>query len=306
MAEYRYYSMPQGSCILALLGEKWIQHYGRGIDYLHFHNYLEIGYCYGGSGTLTLGKEDLRFTGGVLTVIPSRYLHTTNSDPETISRWEYLFVDVEGILRKHLSDNPVRLEKMIRRVNSRALFKKESYLSEPIRVILDIMRRANEFYMEQAEGLLFAFLAEIARVNAEDDEKDPVKNETGSMRSMNNIIARALEYISDHYNEAIKVNDIAKVSHISETHFRRIFEGYMNMSPLEYINLVRIQTACEYLKKTDRSIADIAAKCGYSTLSTFNRNFNRITGTNPAEWRKNPVNYELQILEFDVHSEEGW
>ena len=46
--EFRYYQMPAGSPILALLGQKWIQHYGENIDYLHFHNYLEIGFCYEG------------------------------------------------------------------------------------------------------------------------------------------------------------------------------------------------------------------------------------------------------------------
>ena len=44
--ELRYYKMPEGSPILALLGQKWIQNYGNDIDYLHFHNYLEIGFCY--------------------------------------------------------------------------------------------------------------------------------------------------------------------------------------------------------------------------------------------------------------------
>ena len=42
--EFRYYQMPQGSPILALLGNKWVQNYGAGIDYLHFHNYLEVGF----------------------------------------------------------------------------------------------------------------------------------------------------------------------------------------------------------------------------------------------------------------------
>ena len=45
--EFRYYQMSAGSPILALLGQKWVQNYGNDVDYLHFHNYLEIGYCYG-------------------------------------------------------------------------------------------------------------------------------------------------------------------------------------------------------------------------------------------------------------------
>ena len=96
--EFRYYRMPEETPFLALLGEKWVQNYGRDVDYLHFHNYLEIGYCYSGTGTLVLGEKDYRFSGEQFSIIPQNYLHTTNSDPDTLSRWEYLFIDVDAIL----------------------------------------------------------------------------------------------------------------------------------------------------------------------------------------------------------------
>ena len=51
--ELRYYYMPAGSPILPLLGERWVQNYGTGIEDLHFHNFMEIGFCYYGEGTLT-------------------------------------------------------------------------------------------------------------------------------------------------------------------------------------------------------------------------------------------------------------
>ena len=53
--EFRYYQMPAGSPILALLGQKWVQNYGNDVDYLHFHNYLEIGFCYEGDGFMAFG-----------------------------------------------------------------------------------------------------------------------------------------------------------------------------------------------------------------------------------------------------------
>ena len=68
--EFRYYQMSEGSPILALLGQKWVQTYGRGVNYLHFHNYLEIGYCYGGQGHMILGEDKVFFNGGEFTVIP--------------------------------------------------------------------------------------------------------------------------------------------------------------------------------------------------------------------------------------------
>ena len=71
--------MPAGSPVLPLLGERWVQNYGIGIEELHFHNFMEIGFCYYGEEILTLGEEKRKFTGRQFTVIPERFPHTTNS-----------------------------------------------------------------------------------------------------------------------------------------------------------------------------------------------------------------------------------
>lgn len=300
--------MPENRAMFALLGEKWRQQYGRDIDYLHFHNYLEIGYCYEGSGNMILGEQEVSYHGGIFTVIPKNYLHTTNSSPGELSGWEYLFVDVEKILEKTVSGTPGCAEQMTRRINSRAVFaesKKYPHLAGMIREIMDVIRGGEIFCQEEAEGLMLA-LTEVARRNGENGDQYSESTRGGIKLKSDNLILRIIDYIGEHYSEALKVSDIAKWAHISETQFRRIFSSYMNMSPLEYINLVRIQAACEYLKKTDEPVAMIAAKCGFSVSSTFNRNFRHVMGVTPAEWRKRPENYEQQILKFQIHSEEGW
>ena len=302
--EFRYYQMPAGSPILALLGQKWVQHYGENIDYLHFHNYLEIGFCYEGQGRMLLGEEEVRFSGREFSVIPPNYPHTTDSDLGTVSRWEYLFVDVEGFLRNFL-DTPVKADKVIQRIYSKALFLEENQspsISAKILKIMNIMRDGEEFYLEEAKGILASLLVEIARLNRRSEE-ERVEEEKGKLTNM---ITRVQDFVSYHYMEDIKVEDLAKSCHISETHFRRVFTSYMKMSPLEYINTVRINTACELLKKTDEPVADIAHKCGFTTNSTFNRNFKQLMGVTPLEWRKRPESYEQQLLRFDIHSEKGW
>jgi len=122
--ELRYYYMPAGSPILPLLGERWVLNYGTGVDDLHFHNFMEIGFCYYGEGILTLNEEKMSFSGREFSVIPEKFPHTTNSRENTVCKWEYLFIDVEGFLRKNC-ETPMQAEKMIRRINSRALFMKE-------------------------------------------------------------------------------------------------------------------------------------------------------------------------------------
>ena len=302
--EFRYYQIPAGGSILALLGDKWVQNYGDDVDYLHFHNYLEVGFCYYGEGTMILGDELVHYGGRQFTIIPKNFPHTTDSAKGTVSSWEYLFINMEEFLRK-TGENPWRTEQMIQRINSGGrIMKEEEYpgLAGKIIELLNIMRNSEEFYQEEADGILQAFLAEAARICRPSDGE----GENERPGRIADVVALALDYISYHYMEDIRVEDLAKTAHMSETHFRRIFSSYMQMSPLEYINMVRIRASCEHLKKTNESVASIAHKCGFSTNSTFNRNFRQIMGATPTEWRKRPENYERKLLEFDIHTEEGW
>lgn len=55
-AEYRYYELPQDLPLLVLTVEKWETIYG--MDNMHFHNYLEIGYCHYGNGSIQFAEKE--------------------------------------------------------------------------------------------------------------------------------------------------------------------------------------------------------------------------------------------------------
>lgn len=301
--EYRYYEIPAGSPVLALLGEKWIQNYGRNIDYLHFHNHLEIGYCYEGDGTLTLEEEDRHYHGNMFSVIPKNFPHTTNSHHDNVCKWEYLFIDADGFLAEVYRDNPHMGDRIVRRVNQTALFfheEEQPEMATLIHQILETMRSQKPFYLEEVKGLTLSLMVEIARCNKPENGKQEIREGNRA------IISPALDYISEYYERQIRIEELADFCHISETHFRRVFTECMDMTPVEYINWVRIRTACDELKRTDDSIGTIAARTGFSTLSTFNRNFRRIMGISPQQWRKNPDHYERKLLNYDIKTQEGW
>lgn len=302
--EFRYYQLPFESPVLALLGEKWEKQYSKDGDHIHFHNYLEIGFCYTGTGYMTMGEEQYRFHDRMFTVIPANYPHNTSSDPDTVSRWEYLFIDVKSILQS-ITRSPAQAEKIENRINAGALLlKEEEYpdLAYLLLRIFDTMRNMEEYYLQEAKGLAAAFFIRAARLNSEEGEKTQ-EEENGKVTNM---ISRSLDYIANNYMHNIKAEDIAGHCHVSETHFRRVFTEHMHMTPLEYLNFVRIRTACEYLKTTDTAVAEIAHKCGFATNSTFNRNFKQIMGVTPIKWKQRPENYEQRLLDFNIHTEEGW
>jgi AraC-like DNA-binding protein len=104
----------------------------------------------------------------------------------------------------------------------------------------------------------------------------------------------------------MKIARLADVCHMSESHFRRLFEENIGMTPVEYLNQVRIKKACDLIRKTGSSMEEIATKVGFTTTSTFNRNFKRITGTSPYQWKKQPDNYESRLSDFNILVEKGW
>ena len=56
--ELRFYEIPQGEPVLALLGEEWNRVYGHDSPYMHFHNLMEIGVCRNGEGVVVLDEKD--------------------------------------------------------------------------------------------------------------------------------------------------------------------------------------------------------------------------------------------------------
>lgn len=302
--EFRYYDLPQKECVLALLGEDWIREYGDGIVCLHFHNLMEIGYCRDGYGILSLDEKNLPYEPGMVSVIPRNYPHTTNSEAGTKSYWEYLFLDPESILRSLYPENEYYRKKLLHLINREAVFGRIEEYPQLVGIVVEIMeemRYKKEFYIEAARGLVTAFLFEVARIN-QDKPEEEYRGKKGGMSA----IGKALSYIGMNYREPIRIEELAEQCSMSETHFRRLFHEYMKMTPVDYVNMVRVQMACELMKKANDSMNDVAIKCGFVTTSTFNRNFKTMIGVTPYQWKKNPENYESRLLQFHISAAKGW
>lgn len=301
--EFRYYELPLDAPLLARMGEAWKGVYGRDAKDRHFHNLLEIGYCHYGTGKLMLGEDERDFAGNMVSVIPPNYLHNTVSDEGVDAYWEYLFVDVEKLFSENRSFSVDKVEGLTKSVHKKALFRTEEenpVLIGLIKSILEELRSGQEFYMESVRGLLLAALMEVVRVHSVAEERTVTLKE-GSAR-----ISPALFYISENYAGDIRIGELADACHMSETHFRRVFVRYMNMTPIEYLNLVRIRMACELLNKTEESMEEIAQKIGFETCSTFNRNFRKLLGTSPYQWKIHPENYEHNLINYKVSAHRGW
>ena len=96
----------------------------------------------------------------------------------------------------------------------------------------------------------------------------------------------SIEYIRKHYNENITISHLASLESKSVSHYRTLFKKEVGVTPYEYILSLRINTACFYLEKSDRSIDEIAEIVGYDDQFYFSRIFKKKIGISPLKYRQ--------------------
>ncbi len=97
----------------------------------------------------------------------------------------------------------------------------------------------------------------------------------------------ATEYIHSHYSsEIITVPYLAEICGVSETYFRRIFQKAYGISPLKYINRLRISRARELLGSGMYSVAEVSFLSGFNDEAYFSREFKKAVGVCPSEYLK--------------------
>ncbi|NLB90650.1 MAG: helix-turn-helix transcriptional regulator, partial [Clostridiales bacterium] len=109
-------------------------------------------------------------------------------------------------------------------------------------------------------------------------------------------IASAIDYISSNYMHDVSVEHIAQLCHMSTSHFRRVFKDLMGWSPLDYVQTVRIDKACALLYDCNLSVTEIGIQVGFSTPSSFGRQFKKRMGMSPSQWRIKIQNEENPIV----------
>ncbi|WP_438464158.1 GlxA family transcriptional regulator [Marinomonas sp. PE14-40] len=92
-------------------------------------------------------------------------------------------------------------------------------------------------------------------------------------------------YIQQHHAKQIKVGDLTQLTHLTERTLLRRFQKHLQLSPSEYIQNTRIQSACDLLESSNLSVESIAQKVGYLDTSAYRKAFNQKMGLSPSQFR---------------------
>lgn len=97
---------------------------------------------------------------------------------------------------------------------------------------------------------------------------------------------QAAAYIGQHYTEEVKMADIAEQLHYHVDYITRCMQKTMGISPLQYLNEIRISRAKRLLETTNEKVKSIAKQVGIQDETYFSRMFRKKEGMSPQVYRR--------------------
>ena len=101
-----------------------------------------------------------------------------------------------------------------------------------------------------------------------------------------NLIAKALEYISAHYTENLTLQNVADTVHLSKSYFSLYFKKQTGRNFVDYLIELRIREAKRLLVESESRIYDVAKAAGFKDVKYFSKVFKKITGLTPIAYRE--------------------
>ena len=99
-------------------------------------------------------------------------------------------------------------------------------------------------------------------------------------------LARITSYMREHYQEELKLTDVANMFGYSDAYLSRMFQKYANVNFKTYLQDIRMTYAYRELLNTDKTISQIALDNGFSSSRAFTREFQKRYGLLPSELDK--------------------
>ncbi len=100
-----------------------------------------------------------------------------------------------------------------------------------------------------------------------------------------NEIARTIDYLSNHLNEQVTIDDMADHVGMSRAVFHRRFKEATTMSPIQFVKSMRLNNAAMKIVE-GKTVSEAAWDVGYQSSSQFSREFKRMYGQSPRQWSR--------------------
>lgn len=227
----------------------------------HFHRSLEFVYVEEGEMELQIGgrRHVLRGEGENAALILPAQLHTYSTTRHSKSylcvfSGDFVYDFYSGVIGKFAPSPVFRLE-------------------SPNIIALLNTPSVNRYRIKEAlYSIVGQFSSQCALENTGDGEA--------------NLLERAVSFVQEHFCEPITLKDLSGALGYHYNYLSAYLGEQLGMNFSSFVNLYRVDYACDLLRQNNLPITQIAYRCGFETIRSFNRNFQKVKKTTPQQFRK--------------------
>lgn len=230
----------------------------------------ELIYCLKGAGMIKVAGRTHRVKAHCLSWASCWHPHEHFADPT--NPWEVYWVRVDGPGLDALAE--------LLRVREMPVFqalddgKLQQVFKEAFN-LLEVPSPHSPVLMHKTIAGLLAILYEN-RFKDGSHDADPVPS----------ALERPLIRMKQHYADPLKLAELSTLAGMSVSHFIRTFKRTMGTSPIDWLRRERINQAKRRLVETNEPIKEIARQCGYRDPYFFSKDFKKLTGLPPSNYRE--------------------
>ncbi|MFD3590933.1 AraC family transcriptional regulator [Streptomyces sp. NPDC058683] len=274
---HEHWSLPENTTFKCFLRREKAFDFG-----WHYHAEYELVLITEGSGTRYVGTTVEPYRPGDLTLLGPDLPHTFSSVPyptgmaeASVVQFRHDFLGADFFALPQFRPVQVLLDRSARGL----LF---PHAPEPARRLLTGLPRLVD--SAAATVALLDVLNQLAR----DTDSKPLTG-PGYAPTPDTEARRRIDDICRHLQQVhtrpVELGEIAAIAHMAPTSFSRFFHRTMGRTLTDYVNQLRVETACRLLTTTDLPVTEVAARSGFQNLSNFNRRFLRLKHMRPRDYR---------------------
>ncbi len=230
----------------------------------HFHRSVEVLFVLKGKVKTTVGNETFIASAGDIIFVHNYYVHSFFPETDYEKIFFVIPFDYSHSVDKVLLNSTLPSHLSDKKFNRTLLpYVKKLYEDK------SLPKMVVQGYLSVIMGSLFAHYTLL-----------PVEKPSNI-----EFMVDVLHYIDEHYSEELTLDSIATTFGYNKYYFSRLFNSYIGESLSNYINVVRIQHFIRLTEKEESvPVAKLAFDCGFDSLTTFYRYFNKLYGKTPKEY----------------------
>ncbi len=271
--------------------------------HLHRHNEVQITHIKKGEGVLIAGNNMQAYSAGDIFLIGANLPHVFKSNPEYCDPKESsgiealsIFFNPQGLLAP-LLDMPEM------NATQQFLQQYKNGIKVPATISNQIADNIDQLELASGPEQLIQFLNLMKKFTNIKSKMEPLStfDDLPGITEHEGIrVGNIYNYIMQHFDQEITLEDVAQIAYMTPESFCRYFKKYTGHTFIAFLNQVRVNEACKQLllHKYD-SINVIAYKCGFKSITNFNRVFKTLMGSSPRTYLDM---YNSKIVRFSQAS----